>query len=223
MNYFIAGLPEETLPLDSIVFSVVVEVHLDVARADVALVTGVRVYAMVMGLLLVVLAARELVGTVIHGGDPPEPVLEGLVHLLVPLAVSDHLLLLCENLAHEGRGLALAHIPEVVQGVVPLHLLLAHGHGAVKVLPVVHVLAVQAPALQAAAEALEVPRVVGGSLGGARQQAHSLGSQDVRWDGPGRAAGADLGQSSWYRWQDAVHWRLAEVVGQDVGTARGLD
>ena len=109
--------PEEALTLDCIVLSVVVEMHLDVGGADVDLVTAVALYAVVMGLLLVVGAVRELVTAVVHRGDPSEPVLQGLVHLLVPLAVSDHLLLLGE--------------------ILPL----AHGDSAVEVFTIVHVFA----------------------------------------------------------------------------------
>ena len=75
----------------------------------------------------------ELVATVVHGGHPAEAVLEGLVHLLVPLAVSDHLLLLCKVLA------------------------LAHWHGAVEVFPVVHVLASHKSTLKARPKPLEIP------------------------------------------------------------------
>ena len=81
------------------------------------LVAAVALDAVVVGLLLVVCAVGELVAAVVHGGDPAEAVLERLVHLLVPLAVPDHLLLLGE--------------------VLPL----AHGHGAVEVLPIVHIFA----------------------------------------------------------------------------------
>ena len=78
---------------------------------------------MVVGLLLVVLAAGELVHAVVGGGDPPEAVLVGLVHLLVPLRVAYHLLLL-------GK-----------------HFGLTHRHSAVKMLSVIHVFAVIRTAL----------------------------------------------------------------------------
>ena len=53
---------------------------------------------MVVGLLLVVLASGELVGTVVGGGDSTEAVLVGLIHLLMPLAVTNHLFLFSEHL-----------------------------------------------------------------------------------------------------------------------------
>ena len=86
--------PVEPLPLDGVVFAVVVEVHLDVGGGDVDLVAGVGVDAVVVGLLLVVRARRELLGAVVHRGHTPKAVLEGLVHFLVPLGVTNHLLLL---------------------------------------------------------------------------------------------------------------------------------
>lgn len=98
----------------------------------------------------------ELIAAVIHGSDPAEAVLQSLVHLLVPLAVPDHLLLL-------GKVLALAH-----------------WHRAVEVLPVVHVLAGDEAALEARSKALEVAGVVGHPLL-AGHHAHPLGGQHVRW------------------------------------------
>ena len=98
----------------------------------------------------------ELIAAVVHGSDSAEAVLQRLVHLLVPLAVPDHLLLL-------GKVLALAH-----------------WHRAVEVLPVVHVLAGDEAALEARSKALEVAGVVGDPLL-ARHHAHPLGSQHVRW------------------------------------------
>ena len=97
----------------------------------------------------------ELITAVIHGSHSAEAVLQSLVHLLVPLAVPDHLLLL-------GK-------------VLPL----AHRHRAVEVLPVVHVLAGDEAALEARTEALEVAGVVGHPLL-AGHHADSLGSQHVR-------------------------------------------
>ena len=91
---------------------------------------------MVMGLLLVVLASGELIGAVVGGGDASEAVLVGLIHLLMPLRVANHLLLL-------GK-----------------HLRLTHGHRAVEMLTVVHVFAVVGATLQAGAESAEVPGVV---------------------------------------------------------------
>ena len=107
-----------------------------------------------MGLFLVMAALLELVAAVVHGRHPPEAVLQRFVHFLVPLAVTDHLLLLGEVLA------------------------VAHGHGAVEVLPVVHVLACRKAALEAGAEPLEVPGVVC-HLVLAGHHAHSLCGQDV--------------------------------------------
>ena len=112
-----ASEPEEALPLDGVVLPVVVEVHLDIRGADVDLVAAVALDAVVVGLLLVVGAVNELVTAVIHRGHSPEAILEGLVHLLVPLAVSDHFFLL-------GKIFALAH-----------------GHRAVEVLTIVHIFA----------------------------------------------------------------------------------
>ena len=78
---------------------------------------------MIVGLLFVVLAAGELVGAVVGGGDATEAVLIGLIHLLMPLRVADHLLLL-------GK-----------------HLGLTHRHRVMKMLSVVHVFAVIGTAL----------------------------------------------------------------------------
>ena len=91
-------LPEKSFSLNCIVLSVVVEVHLDVAGRDVDLVAALRLDAVVVGLLLVVLTSGEVVGAVVGRGDATEAVLEGLFHLLVPLRVPDHLILLGENL-----------------------------------------------------------------------------------------------------------------------------
>ena len=98
----------------------------------------------------------ELIAAVVHRSDPAEAVFQSLVHLLVPLAVSDHLLLLRKVLA------------------------LAHGHSAVEVFPIVHVLARNEAALKTRAEALEVSGVVGHPLL-PRHHAHSLGGKHVRW------------------------------------------
>ena len=107
---------------------------------------------MVVGLLLVVLASGELVGAVVGGGDSTEAVLVGLIHLLMPLRVANHLLLL-------GK-----------------HLRLTHGHRAMEMLTVVHVFAVVGTALQARAESTKVPSIVSWRLGTARQHSGSLGS-----------------------------------------------
>ena len=157
--------PEESLPLDCIVLPVVVEMHLDVGGADVDFVTAVTLNAVVVGLLLVVGAVNELVTAVVHRSDPSEPVLQGLVHLLVPLAVSDHLLLLGE--------------------VLPL----AHGDGAVEMFPVVHVFTPREAALQAGAEPLEVAGVVRRHQRLPGDEAvHPLGGQEVGWEGVGQTA-----------------------------------
>ena len=76
----------------------IVEVHLHVAGGDVDLVAALRLDAVVVGLLLVVLTSGKVVGAVVGGGDAAEAVLEGLLHLLVPFRVADHLLFLRENL-----------------------------------------------------------------------------------------------------------------------------
>ena len=73
---------------------------------------------MVVGLLLVVLAAGELVRAVVGAGDPPEAVFVCFIHLLMPLRVAYHLLLF-------GK-----------------HFGFTHRHRAVKMLSVVHVFAV---------------------------------------------------------------------------------
>ena len=93
---------------------------------------------MVVGLLFVVLASGELVGAVVGGGDSTEAVLVGLIHLLMPLRVANHLLLF-------GK-----------------HLGLTHGHRAMKMLTVVHVFAVVGPALQAGTESSKVTCVICG-------------------------------------------------------------
>jgi len=84
---------------------VVVEVHLDVTGRDVNLVAALRLDAVVVGLLLVVLTTGEVVGAVVGRGDAAEAVLEGLLHLLVPLRVPNHLLLLGKNLYTMKLGL----------------------------------------------------------------------------------------------------------------------
>ena len=157
--------PEESLPLDCIVLPVVVEMHLDVRGADVDFVTAVTLDTVVVGLLLVVAAVNELVTAVVHRGDPSEPVLQGLVHLLVPLAVPDHLLLLGE--------------------VLPL----AHGDGAVEMFPVVEVFTPGEAALQAGAEPLEVAGVVRRHQRLPGDEAvDPLGGQEVGREGMGQPA-----------------------------------
>ena len=91
-------LPEKSFSLNCIVFAVIVEVHLDVARRDVHLVAALGLDAVVVSLLLVVLAVGEVVRAVVRGGDSTESVLERFLHLLVPLRVPDHLLLLSKDL-----------------------------------------------------------------------------------------------------------------------------
>ena len=106
----------------------------------------------------------ELITAVIHGSHSAEAVLQSLVHLLVPLAVPDHLLLLGEVLA------------------------LAHGDGAVEMFPVVHVFTPREAALQAGAEPLEVAGVVRGHHRLPRDQAvDPLGGQEMGWEGMGQA------------------------------------
>lgn len=139
------GSPEslESLLNDRGVLAVVVGVHLHVRRGYVDLV-AVLVDAVVVGLLAVVgaLPAGMPLGAVVGGRVAHEAVLQGLVALLVPLEVSDHLLLL-----HEDAAAALE---------------------AVEVLPAAQVLAVRAAALLAAAEAPDVARVVDHRLRQAR-------------------------------------------------------
>ena len=113
---------------------------------------------MVVGLLFVVLASGELVGAIVGGGDATEAVLIGLIHLLMPLRVSDHLLLL-------GK-----------------HFGFAHGHGAMEMLAVVHVFAIIRTTFQAGAEPTKVSGVIRRRLGTARQNTGSLSRQDVRRD-----------------------------------------
>ncbi len=80
-----ASKPQEAFPLDGIVLPVVVEVHLDVAGADVDLVALGIDDTVIVGLLLVVLTSRKLISAIVCGGDSPEPILEGFVHFLMPL------------------------------------------------------------------------------------------------------------------------------------------
>lgn len=54
---------------------------------------------MVMSLLSVVLAVMVSIPTIVSRGIPHEAMLEALVPFLVPLEVTDHLLLLDEDLA----------------------------------------------------------------------------------------------------------------------------
>ena len=107
--------PKETLSLNCIVLSVVVEVHLNIRGADIDLVTAITLDAVVVGLFLVMGAVNKLVTAVIHWCHSPEPILESFIHLLVPLAVPDHFFLLCKIFA------------------------LAHGHRAVKMFTIVHI------------------------------------------------------------------------------------
>lgn len=139
------GSPEslESLLNDRGVLAMVVRVHLHVGRGYVHLV-AVLVDAVVVGLLAIVgtLAAGMPLGAVVGGRVAHEAVLEGLVALLVPLEVANHLLLLDE---HAAAALE-----------------------AVEVLPAAEVLAVRAAALLAAAEAADVARVVDHRLRQAR-------------------------------------------------------
>lgn len=155
-----------------------------------------------MSLLFVVLTPGELVGTVVGGGNPPEAVFVGFIHLLMPLGVSDHLLLL-------GK-----------------HLRLTHGHSAVKMFAVVHVFAVIRAAFQTRAESTKVSSVVSRGLGATRQHSGTLSSQDMwrylrvqtsAW-GIGRAATRGPTCRSWQRprWtsrQTRYHHRFTELSG----------
>ena len=91
-----------------------------------------------MSLLFVVLAAGELVATIIRRGDPAEAVLVCLVHLLMPLRVAYHLLLF-------GK-----------------HLGFTHRHCTMEMLTVVHVFAIVGAALQAGTESSKVACVICG-------------------------------------------------------------
>ena len=107
----------------------------------------------------------ELITAVIHGSHSAEAVLQSLVHLLVPLAVPDHLLLLRKVLA------------------------LAHGDRAVEMFPVVHVFTPREAALQAGAEPLEVAGVVRRHQGLPGDEAvDPLGCQEVGRKGVGQPA-----------------------------------
>lgn len=101
--------PLEALLDDGRVLPVVVGVHLDVRGADVHLVAG-PLDAVVVGLLPVVPAAGVAIRAVVARRVPHEAVLQRLVPLLVPLEVTDHLLLL-----HEYPGVAVQAV-EVLPG-----------------------------------------------------------------------------------------------------------
>jgi len=137
---------------------VIIKVHLHVRSADVDLVTVARLDAMIMRLFLVMLTARKLVGAIIRRSDSSEAVFISFIHLLMPLGVPDHLLLL-------GK-----------------HFGLAHGHRAVEMLTIVHVFAVERPAFQTRAESAEIASVIRAGFRTPRQHTGPLGSQDMRWD-----------------------------------------
>lgn len=87
----------KALLYDSRVLAVIIRVHLHVRRRYVHLV-AILVNAMIVGLLSVVRAgpAGMPLRTVVGRRVSHEAVLQGLVPLLVPLEVPDHLLLLHE-------------------------------------------------------------------------------------------------------------------------------
>ena len=82
---FHASKSEESLPLNQIVFAVIVEVHLDVAGGDVALVAVLGGDAVIVRLLLIVLTVGKLIRAIVHRGHATESVFEGVVHFLMPL------------------------------------------------------------------------------------------------------------------------------------------
>jgi len=88
----------EALLYDGRVLAMVIRVHLHVRRRYVHLV-AILVDAMVMGLLSVVRTrpAGVFLRAVVRWRVSHEAVLQGLVPLLVPLEVPDHLLLLHEH------------------------------------------------------------------------------------------------------------------------------
>ena len=96
---------------------------------------------MIVRLLFVMLASGKLIGTIIGRGDTSEAIFISFIHLLMPLRVSDHLLLL-------GK-----------------HFGFAHGHGAMEMLAVVHVFAIIRTTFQAGAESAKVSGVICWRLG----------------------------------------------------------
>lgn len=80
----------------SAVLSVIVAVHLDVARGYVDFIT-VFLDAMVVRLFFVVRAVGELVAAIVQGAVAHESVLERFVALFVPLEVADHFFFFDEN------------------------------------------------------------------------------------------------------------------------------
>lgn len=85
----------EALLYDGRVFTMVIRVHLHVRCRYIYLV-AILVDAMIVRLLSIVRTSptRVLFGTIVHWRVPHETVLQGLVPLLVPFEVPDHLLLL---------------------------------------------------------------------------------------------------------------------------------
>ena len=80
------------------------------------------------------------------------------------------------------------------------HLVFAHGHRAMKVLSVVHVFAVEAPALHRRPEPLEVPRIVG-CIGFRHQSARGHGCSPLRCQDVGRGQARRGGPGCWAsRW-----------------------
>lgn len=97
----------ETLVDDLRVLAMKVGVHLDIAGAHIDLGT-VLVDAVVVGLLPVVGAALAIGGcTVVAGGETCEAELEALLALLVPLQVTNDVILLAQDLALAGLIVAM--------------------------------------------------------------------------------------------------------------------
>lgn len=97
----------ETLVDDLRVLAMEVGVHLDIAGAHIDLGT-VLVDAVVVGLLPVVGAALAIGGcTVVAGGETCEAELEALLALLVPLQVTNDVILLAQDLALAGLIVAM--------------------------------------------------------------------------------------------------------------------
>lgn len=115
MTIFGTSKTKKSFSLDGIVFPVVIEVHLDIRRTYVNLVTAIALDAVVMGLFLVMRTILELIATVVHRRNSSKAIFEGLIHFLMPLAVPNHFFFLCK--------------------IFPF----AHGHRTVKMLTIVHI------------------------------------------------------------------------------------
>ena len=92
------NLPLKSFPLNCIVFSVIIKMHLYITGGYVDFVTSFSVNTMIMRLFLVMLTTRKLFWTVIHWCDPSEPIFECFIHFLMPFTMTDHLFFLCKHL-----------------------------------------------------------------------------------------------------------------------------